>query len=206
MSVCSPFHRDQLADNRPPPRIHISLVDQFVPAHLCLFSLCRWTAMRMRTDKDVHMCPTRWKRIRVKEMSNRGHLLELPDEILLLIFKQLPMLDVLSFLAHVHPRLHGLAHDFLYVRRLDLTGVSTIRSRCIDLCPTADEVLSRLVANTLPRLHEQVHQMTVESDSIKQIIAAGTYPQLYSLSLRHFKEEFLGHCLTGIVVDLLHCP
>ena len=139
-------------------------------------------------------------------MSNRGHLLDLPDEILLIIFKELPMVDVLSFLADVHPRLNALAHDFLYVRRLDLTGVSTIKSRCSDLCPTADEVLSRLVTNTLPRLHSQVHQMTVESDSIKEIIAAATYPQLYSMSLRHFKEEFLLHRLTGIVVDLLHCP
>jgi hypothetical protein len=142
----------------------------------------------------------------VEEMSTGGHLLDLPDEILLLIFKELPTVDVLSFLADVHPRLHGLAHDFLYVRRLDLTGLSTIKSRCSDLCATADEVLSRLVANTLPRLHAQVHQLTVESDSIKEIIAAATYPQLYSLSLRHFKEEFLRHCLTGIVVDHLHRP
>ena len=116
------------------------------------------------------------------------------------------MVDVLSFLADVHPRLNVLAHDFLSIRHLDLTGVSTIKSRCSDLCPTAEEVLSRLVAKTLPRLHSQVHQMTVESDSIKESIAAGTYPQLYSISLRHFQEEFLRHCLTGLVVDLLHCP
>ena len=139
-------------------------------------------------------------------MSNRGHLLHLPDEILLLIFKQLPMVDVLSFLADVHPRLNGLVHDFLYVRHLDLTDVSTIKSRCTDRCPTAGAVLSRLVTNTLPRLHSQVHQLTVESDSIKEIIAAATYPQLSSMSLRHFNEEFLRHCLTGIVVDVLHCP
>ena len=139
-------------------------------------------------------------------MSNRGHLLDFPDEILILIFKELTMVDVLSFLADVHPRLNVLGHDFLYIRHLDLTGLSTIKSRCSDLCATAEEVLSRLVAKTLPRLHGQVHQMTVESDSIKETIAAGTYPQMYSMSLRHFKEEFLRHCLTGIVVDLLHCP
>ena len=141
----------------------------------------------------------RWKRINVREMSNRSHLLDLPDEILLLIFKELTMVDLLSFLVDAHPRLNGLVHDFLHTRHLDLTGVSTIESRCTDLCPTADEVLSRLVTQTLPRLHSQVHHMTVESDSIKEIIAAATYPQLYSMSLRHFKEEFLRHCLTGIV-------
>ena len=59
--------------------------DQFVPDHLCLFSLCRWTAMRIRMDKDVYSFPMRWKRISVEEMSNRGHLLDLPDEILLVI-------------------------------------------------------------------------------------------------------------------------
>ena len=99
----------------------------------------------------------RWKRISVEEMSNRGHLLDLPDEILLVILKELTMVDVLSFLADVHPRLNVLAHDFLSIRHLDLTGVSTIKSRCSDLCPTAEEVLSRLVAKTLPRLHSQVH-------------------------------------------------
>ena len=160
--------------------------------------------MRIRMDKDVYTFPMRRKRISVEEMSNRGHLLDLPDEILLLIFKELTMVDVLSVLADVHPRLNVLAHDFLYIRHLDLTGVSTMKSRCSDLCPTAEEVLSRLVAKTLPRLHDQVHQMTVESDSIKEIIATGTYPQLCSLSLRRFKENFLDHCLTGIVVDLLH--
>lgn len=41
---------------------------------------------------------------------NRAHLLQLPDEILLLIFKALPMGDLLSSLSDVHPRLHGLAH------------------------------------------------------------------------------------------------
>ena len=148
----------------------------------------------------------RWKRISVEEMSTAGHLLDLPDEILLLILKELPMVDILSFLADVHPRLHGLAHDFLYIRRLDLTGLSTIKSRCSDLCPTADEVQSRLVTKTLPRLHSQVRHLTVESDSIKEIIAAATYPQLSSLSLRHFQEEFLRHCLTGVVVDHLRCP
>ena len=159
--------------------------------------------MRMRMDDDVYIFSMRWKGISVREMSNRGHLLDLPDEILLLIFKKLTMVDVLSFLADVHPRLNGLVHDFLYIRHLDLSGLSAIKSRCTDLCPTAEEALSRLFAKTLPRLHDQVHQMTVESDSMKEIIAAGTYPQLYSLSLRHFKEDFLDHCLTGIVVDLL---
>ena len=148
----------------------------------------------------------RWKGSSVAEMSTGADLLQLPDEILLLIFKELPMGDVLSFLTDVHPPLHGLAHDFLDIRRLDLTGLATIKSRCSGLCPTADEVLSPLVTKTLPRLHFQVHRMTVESDSIKEIIAAGTSPQLSSLSLRHFQEEFLRHCLTSIVVDLLHCP
>lgn len=153
----------------------------------------------MRANKDVDTSLMRCERITEGKMSTSGHLLDLSNEILLLIFEKLTMVDV-------HPRLNGLVHDFLYIRHLDLTGLSTIKSRSSDLCPTAEEVLSHLVAKTLPCFHSQVYQVTVESDSIKEIIAPGPYPQLYSISLRHFKEIILRHYLAGLVVDLRHCP
>ena len=136
-------------------------------------------------QRCLSMCPRRWKEISVEDISNRGHLLALPDEILLLIFKALPMVDVLSpfcpmFIHHDCLASHRI---FFYIRRLDLTGRSTIPSRCTDLCPTPDEVLLRLVAQTLPRLPSPVHQMNGQSDSIRAIIAAATDPLLSSSSL-----------------------
>lgn len=113
------------------------------------------------------------------------HLLDLPDEIFLMIFKELKMLDVLYFIADVHQRLNRIAHDSLYILQLDLTALTTIQSRCTKYV-TDEQVLSHLCQNILPRLHEQIHRITLEPYLMTDILAAVNYPQLYSLSLRNF--------------------
>ena len=89
------------------------------------------------------------------------NLLDLPDEILLMIFKELNTVDVLYFVANVNQRLNYITHDYLFVRQLDLTGLSTIKDRCNE--HLADEqVLSHLCQNILGRIHYQMHRLTLE--------------------------------------------
>ena len=135
-------------------------------------------------------------------MNNQLRLPDLPDEILLMILKELPMVDVLYSIADVNQRLNRIAHDSLYIRHLDLTGLMSITSRWNQLFPTDHQVLSRMCEKILPRIHDQVHQLTVEPYAMKDILAAVTYPQLHSLSLRDFHDEVVHHCLTGMIVDL----
>lgn len=127
-------------------------------------------------------------------MSKRGHLFDLPDEILLIIVKELTMLEALCSLADVHPRLTRLVHDFLYIRHLDLTSLTTY----------SEQVSSLLRQKTLPRIRDQVQRMVVEPYSLQDIIGAGSYPQLHSLALRNFKDQDLYQHLKGMFVVTVH--
>ena len=120
-----------------------------------------------------------------------------------MILKELPMVDVLYSLADVDRRLCRVAHDSLYIRHLDLTGLATINSRWNQLFPTDQHVVSRMCEKILPRIHDQVQQLTVEPYSMKDVLAAVYYPQLYSLSIRSVDDELLHHCLTGMIIDTL---
>jgi hypothetical protein len=137
-------------------------------------------------------------------MNNQLNLLALPDETLLIILKALPMVDVLYSLADVNRRFNRVVHDSLYIRHLDLTGLTTIHSRWNSLFPTEQQVLSRMCEKILPRIENQVHQLTVEPYAMEDILAAVSYPQLYSLSLQNFAHEVLHHCLTGTIAQILH--
>jgi hypothetical protein len=136
-------------------------------------------------------------------MSSQLNVIDLLDETLLMILNELPMIDVLYSLADVNQRLNRVAQDSLYICHLDLTGLATIHSRCNQLFPTDQHVVSRICEKILPRIHDQVHQLTVEPYAMKDILAAVNYPQLYSLSLRDFHDEVVHHCLTGMIVAIL---
>ena len=132
------------------------------------------------------------------EMTKRSHLIDLPDEILLLLFKELPMLEVLCIFTDVYEWLNRIAHDSLYFHHLDLTGLSADSPRCHRPFSAAEEVQLRLCETVHPLIHDQVHRIIVKSDSMKAILAAANYPQLYSLSIENFKVELLHHCFTGL--------
>jgi hypothetical protein len=134
--------------------------------------------------------------------SNNHHLniLDLPDEILFIIFEKLNMVDVLYSLVDVNGRFHRLALDPLHTRDLDMT----INSLYKPISSVDIQVLSRISSKILCQIHHQVHKLTVEEYSMKEILRAGNYPQLYSLSLINFEEKILYQYLKGIVFYFSH--
>lgn len=135
-------------------------------------------------------------------MSKERTLLDLPDEILLMIFKELDTIDVLYLIANVNQRLNSIAHDYLLTRELDLTSLSTIKDRCKEYL-TDEQVSSHLRENILSRIHHKIHRLTIEPSSMKDIIAVVNYPQLSCLTLRNFQEENLHQYFTGMFVKIL---
>ena len=87
------------------------------------------------------------------------------------------MVDVLYLVADVHQRWNRIAHDSLFVRHLDLTGLTTIKSRCSEYL-TDEQVTSHLCQNILPRLHDRIHHLTLEPYFMAEVSAATEYPQL----------------------------
>ncbi|CAF3033483.1 unnamed protein product [Rotaria sp. Silwood2] len=109
------------------------------------------------------------------------------------------MVDVFYSLVDVNRRFHRLVFDSLYIRHLDMTTIMNVNS-VYDQSSSIDiEVLSEICEKILPRIDHQVHKLTIEQDSMKQILTTN-YPQLYSLSLINFQEEILYQELTDNLV------
>ncbi len=136
--------------------------------------------------------------------SNSTHLnmLDLPNEILLINFKKLNMVDVLCSLVDINQRFDQLVLNPPYIRDLDMT-IMTFKS-AIDITFSIDnQVLSRIYEKILPRIYHQVNKLTVEPNSMERILRPMNYPQLYSLTLVNFQEEALYQYLKGILFNLI---
>ncbi|CAF1087004.1 unnamed protein product [Rotaria sordida] len=128
------------------------------------------------------------------------NILDLPDEILFIIFKKLNTIDVFHSLVGVNQQFDRLALDPLNVYDLDMTDIMTINS-LYDKIPSIDtETLSKICSKILPRIHRQVHKLTVEQYSMKDILRAANYSELYSLSLINFQAKILYQYLKGDLI------
>ena len=127
---------------------------------------------------------------------NSRNLLDLPNEVLLIIIKQLSMVDILYSLVDVTERLDQLVLNPIYTRILDMTCIRT------ELLPdrvysTNDHVRQRICQNVLSRIDHQVNKLIIDQPSIKQVLHDIDYPQLHSLSLIDFNERSFFDFLKG---------
>ena len=111
--------------------------------------------------------------------------------------------DLLYSLVDVNQRFDRLVLDPLTIRNLDMT-LRTIKSVYNQTYSIDDEVLSRICDKILCRIHHQVNMLTVEPYSMKRILLAANYSQLYSLSLINFDGEILSQYLIGILFHFIH--
>jgi hypothetical protein len=125
-------------------------------------------------------------------MNNSLNILDLLDEILLIICNKMNIVDVLYSLVDVNQRFDRLVLDPLTIRNLDMT-LRTVKSVYDQTFSIDVQVLSRICDEILCRIHHQVNTLAVEPYSIKCILRAANYPQLYSLSLINFEREILFH-------------
>jgi hypothetical protein len=134
---------------------------------------------------------------------NNLNILDLPDEILLIIFHKVNMVDVLYSVVDVNQRFARLALDSLYIRNLDMTNIMTINSLYDHTSSINTTVLSKICSKILPRIRHQVQKLTVEEYSMKEIVCTHSYPRLHWLSLINFEEETLYLYLKGIAFDFI---
>jgi len=137
-------------------------------------------------------------------ISNNKHLniLDLPNEILLIIFNKLNMVDVLYSLVNVAQRFDQLILDPLYIHSLDMTSM-TMKSYFDRIYSIDNQRLDRICKNIVPRIHHQVNELIVEQHSMERVIPTINYPQLYSLSLIDFQEEILLNYLLGKLFNFI---
>ncbi|CAM4916833.1 unnamed protein product [Rotaria socialis] len=113
-------------------------------------------------------------------------LYDLPDEILMIILKKLNNFDVLFTLHGVNERLNRLIKDSIFTSRL--TFVKWISNNFIDLI-SSDMILNRFRLQILPEIRHKIEWLDLESSSMKYVLRAAHYPNLYGLGLYNINEE-----------------
>ncbi|CAF5060535.1 unnamed protein product, partial [Rotaria sp. Silwood1] len=111
---------------------------------------------------------------------------DLPDEVLMIIFKNLNNFEVLYSLQDVNQRLNKLVQDSTFTSRL--TFVKWCSDNFIDVL-RCDMMLNRFCLQILPKIHDKIKWLDLESSSIKNVLRTAVYPNLYGLGLYNIDEE-----------------
>jgi hypothetical protein len=127
--------------------------------------------------------------------NNDVNVLNLPDEVLIIIFSKLRMIETLYSLVNVDQRFDRLVLERFCVRHLDLTIQSFLNHN--------SSLNNRIRTQILPQIHHKVTKHTVEPRSMKCILNTIDYSVLTSLSIVNFESEILIQHLLGIVVNLI---
>jgi hypothetical protein len=121
------------------------------------------------------------------------HLIDLPDEILMLIFQKLPNTDVLYSLEGVDVRLDKIANDPVFARHLTLLR----RSSDGLIYPIMNQMLDRFCSHILPKVDHKIKWLDLESLSMERILHVASYPNLHGLGLFNIECEIMERLFIG---------
>lgn len=120
--------------------------------------------------------------------------LDLPTEILYMVFKQLNNMHVLySFFGVDEQRLDTIVSNFTFTQSLNFI-LTTADGR---LLPVPQPMLDRFCLDILPKIHQSVKSLTVPSKSIERILLAADFPNLTELRLCNVDENIISRYFTG---------
>ncbi len=134
---------------------------------------------------------------------NNINILDLPDEIFLIIFQKLNMIDVLYSCVDVNQRFNQIIFDSYFLHDVNMTIIKDMTS-LYQQTSMDEKVLSRICEKVLPRIHNHIFKLIIDEYSTEQTLLASNYPKLYSLSLINFEKEILLEYLTGIECHFIH--
>jgi hypothetical protein len=111
---------------------------------------------------------------------------DLPDEILLIIFKKLDNLEVLYSFHGVSQRLNKIMHDPIFTNHLSFLDSSS--NKLINRSP-ANIILDRFCLQILPEISTKIKWLDLEPSSTKRILRAVGFPHLYGLGLHGIRIQ-----------------
>ncbi|CAF2399966.1 unnamed protein product [Rotaria sp. Silwood2] len=111
---------------------------------------------------------------------------DLPDEILLNIFKKLNNVDLLYSFYGVNERLNKILHDRIFTSRLNFLKWS---SNLLINRFSSDIILNRFCLQILPEISMKIEWLDLESSSMKYILYAADYPNLNGLNLYNIEDK-----------------
>jgi hypothetical protein len=104
---------------------------------------------------------------------------DFPDEILLIILKELFNVEVLYSLIGINHRLNKIAHDSIFTSHLSLMKYFSN----VSINPLSDPMLNHFCLKILPSIHNKIKWLNLESSSMERIFLTTNYPNLYGLGL-----------------------
>jgi hypothetical protein len=119
---------------------------------------------------------------------------DLPDELLMFIFKQMNNIEVLYSLFGVNKRFNSILQDPIITNRLNFLKRSS--KNFVNIF-SPDIIFNRFCLQILPAIHAKIQWLDIESTSMKQILCAANYSNLYGLGLFNIEEETIKNLFTG---------
>jgi hypothetical protein len=120
-------------------------------------------------------------------------LLELPDEILLIIFDKLGSVNVLYSLLNSTQRLDQIARNIDYTKSINFSiELSDGQFTTID-----PDKLHRFCVEILPQINHHIQAMTLETVTIERILLATQFPNLNTIVLVGCSPDVLLRHFTG---------
>ncbi|CAF2399970.1 unnamed protein product [Rotaria sp. Silwood2] len=132
---------------------------------------------------------------------------DLPDEILMIIFKNMYNTEVLYSLLDVDKRLNRIVCDSAFTYRLNLLRlvpshliVLTSLSRYF-IYPLLDPILNWFCLQILPQICNKIKWLNLESSSIRRILRSANYPALYGFGLYNIEAKEAINLFSGKIFD-----
>ncbi|CAM2725543.1 unnamed protein product [Rotaria socialis] len=113
------------------------------------------------------------------------HLLDLPNEILLIILRKLNNIDVLYSLLDINNgRLDIIAQENTFTNILNFVNTNNI------------SLIDRFCIYILPRIHQNIKYFIFEPAVMERILLAAVYPNLTELKLFNFEQQIASKYFT----------
>lgn len=128
------------------------------------------------------------------------HLNDLPDEILLIIFKKINNVVLLYSLFNINKRLNKILYDPIFTNDLSLL----IQLSDDSISALRYSILNRYCLEILPKIHDKVKWFNLESSSMARILLSTDYPNLYGLGLYNLHKQKAKQLFSGKIFFLFY--
>ncbi|CAF1157902.1 unnamed protein product [Rotaria magnacalcarata] len=126
-------------------------------------------------------------------------LIDLPDEVLLLILKNLDNIEVLYLIIDLNKRFNKLVHDSIFTNHLTMIRCSSNGS----FDRLDEQIHDRFCSQILPSIHHNIKWLDVECSSMKDVLLCTSYSNLSGLGF-HNIEKNIALCLFTDETPLTH--
>jgi hypothetical protein len=120
---------------------------------------------------------------------------DLPDEILLIIFKKVNNVALLYSLFDTNKRFTKILHDPILTSHLSLLNHHS--DECVDRLH--DSILDQYCSQILPKIYHKVKWFNLESSSMARILLCTNYPNLDGLGLYNLDKQKAKQLLSGTI-------